>query len=118
MSQAFNLAINHWEWVKENPVKKVSKEKINYLIERWLTLEAEQKLLASSPGWLIVDEKRTRRKRSCPKPRLHPFFPATGLGLLLAGQLHPPDVVDYLLAVFHMKPLDDLAHVVLDGTLG
>ena len=52
MSHAFNLAINHWEWVKENPVKKVAKEKVNNLIERWLTLEEEQKLLASSPRWL------------------------------------------------------------------
>ena len=52
MSHAFNLAINHWEWVKENPVKKVAKEKVNNLIERWLTMEEEQKLLASSPRWL------------------------------------------------------------------
>jgi integrase len=52
MSHAFNLAIKHWEWVKENPVKKVSKEKVNNMIERWLTLEEEQKLLASSPIWL------------------------------------------------------------------
>ena len=52
MSHAFNLAIKHWEWVKENPVKKVSKEKVNNLIERWLTPEEEQKLLASSPTWL------------------------------------------------------------------
>lgn len=35
--------------MKENPVKKVSKEKANNMIERWLTLEEEQKLLASSP---------------------------------------------------------------------
>jgi len=52
MSHAFNLAIKEWEWVKENPVKKVSKEKVNNLIERWLTLEEEKKLLASSPRWL------------------------------------------------------------------
>jgi integrase len=52
MSHAFNLAIKHWEWIKENPVKKVSKEKVNNLIERWLTLEEEQQLLASSPRWL------------------------------------------------------------------
>ena len=49
MSHAFNLAIKEWEWVKENPVKMVSKEKVNNLIERWLTLEEENKLLASSP---------------------------------------------------------------------
>ena len=52
MSHGFSLAIKDWEWVKENPVKKVSKEKVNNLIERWLTLEEEKKLLASSPRWL------------------------------------------------------------------
>jgi integrase len=52
MNHAFNLAIKEWEWVRENPVKKVSKEKVNNLIERWLTLEEEQKLLGSSPRWL------------------------------------------------------------------
>ena len=52
MNHAYNLAIKEWEWIRENPVKKVSKEKVNNLIERWLTLEEEQKLLASSPKWL------------------------------------------------------------------
>ena len=52
MSHAFNLAIKEWEWVKENPVAKVSKEKVNNLIERWLTLEEQKNLLASSPKWL------------------------------------------------------------------
>jgi integrase len=52
MSHAFTLAIKEWEWVRENPVKKVSKEKVNNLIERWLTLEEENKLLESSLGWL------------------------------------------------------------------
>ena len=52
MSHAFNLAIKEWEWVKENPVTKVSKEKVNNLIERWLTLEEQKNLLASSPKWL------------------------------------------------------------------
>jgi integrase len=52
MSHAFTLAIKEWEWVRENPVKKVSKEKVNNLIERWLTLEEENKLLESSLDWL------------------------------------------------------------------
>ena len=52
MSHAFNLAIKEWEWVRENPVAKVSKEKVNNLIERWLTLEEEKKLLDSSLDWL------------------------------------------------------------------
>jgi integrase len=51
MSHAFNLAIKEWEWIKENPVRRVSKEKVNNQTERWLTLEEQQKL-ASSPRWL------------------------------------------------------------------
>jgi integrase len=52
MGHAFNLAIKEWEWVNENPVKKVSKEKVNNLIERWLTFEEENRLLSVSPKWL------------------------------------------------------------------
>ena len=52
MSHAFNLAIKEWEWVKENPVSKVSKEKVNNLIERWLTLEEEEKLMLVFSTWL------------------------------------------------------------------
>jgi len=52
MSHAFNLAIKEWEWCKENPVRKVSKEKVNNLRERWLTLEGEESLLKESPKWL------------------------------------------------------------------
>lgn len=52
MSHAFNLAIKEWEWVRENPVGKVSKEKVNNLIERWLTPEDEDRLLTFSPEWL------------------------------------------------------------------
>jgi integrase len=52
MSHAFSLAIKEWEWVKENPVKMVSRERVNSQIERWLNLEEERKLLNSSPKWL------------------------------------------------------------------
>ncbi len=52
MSHAFNLAIKEWEWLKDNPVSKVSKEKVNNMRERWLTLEEEEKLLNTSPKWL------------------------------------------------------------------
>ena len=52
MSHSFNLAIKEWEWVKENPVNHVSREKVNNLIERWLTFEEEEKLLRASPTWL------------------------------------------------------------------
>jgi integrase len=52
MSHAFSLAIKEWEWLRDNPVKKVSKEKVNNLVERWLTQEEEKNLLTSSPNWL------------------------------------------------------------------
>jgi len=52
MHHAFNLAIKDWEWIKENPVSRVSKEKVDNLKERWLTLEEEERLLTSSPRWL------------------------------------------------------------------
>ena len=49
LSHAFTLALKEWEWVTENPVRKVSKEKVRNLVERWLTLEEEARLLAASP---------------------------------------------------------------------
>jgi integrase len=52
MSHAFNLAIKEWEWVRENPVSRVAKEKVNNQIERWLTLEEQKNLLDKSPQWL------------------------------------------------------------------
>lgn len=52
VSHAFNLAIKEWEWVRENPVGKVSREKVNNFIERWLTPDEESRLLALSPEWL------------------------------------------------------------------
>ncbi len=52
MGHAFNLALREWEWVKENPVSKVRKEKVHNFIERWLTHEEEEKLLKASPKWL------------------------------------------------------------------
>jgi hypothetical protein len=38
-----------WEWVTDNPVLRVAKEKVRNSIERWLTPEEEQWLLAASP---------------------------------------------------------------------
>ena len=52
LRHAFNLAIREWEWLKDNPARLVSREKVNNLIERWLTFEEEEKLLANSPRWL------------------------------------------------------------------
>lgn len=52
MKRAFNLAVREWEWCKENPVTKVSLERLNNKRDRWLTLEEEERLLQSSPLWL------------------------------------------------------------------
>lgn len=52
MSHAFNLAIKEWEWIENNPVNKVKKERVRNAIERWLTLDEEDKLVKNSPRWL------------------------------------------------------------------
>jgi site-specific recombinase XerD len=43
LGHAFQLAVKEWQWVAENPVHKVSKEKVRNLIERWLTAEEEER---------------------------------------------------------------------------
>jgi hypothetical protein len=52
LSHAFNLAIKEWEWIDFNPVSRVSRERVNNQVERWLTFEEQEKLLAVSPLWL------------------------------------------------------------------
>lgn len=52
ISHAFNLAIREWEWLNDNPVSRVSREKVVDTRERWLTFEEEERLLKASPGWL------------------------------------------------------------------
>lgn len=52
MGHLFTLAMKEWEWVRDNPVARISKERVENLIERWLTFEEEGKLLAVSPAWL------------------------------------------------------------------
>jgi integrase len=52
LGHAFNLAIREWEWIEVNPVSRVSKERVNNQVERWLTHDEEQSLLAVSPIWL------------------------------------------------------------------
>jgi integrase len=67
MSHAFNLAIKEWEWLKENPVSRVSREKVNNIRERWLTFEEEKRLLDASPKWqqeLIIFSLETRLRQS------------------------------------------------------
>lgn len=52
LSHAYTLAMREWEWVAQNPVQRVSREKVRNYLERWLTVEEEERLLAASPPWL------------------------------------------------------------------
>ena len=45
LSHAFKLAIRDWEWIRENPLERVSRVKVNNERDRWLTLEEENRLL-------------------------------------------------------------------------
>ena len=52
LSKAFNLAVKEWEWVKDNPVSRVPKEKEDNERDRWLNAEDEKRLLENSLSWL------------------------------------------------------------------
>jgi integrase len=52
LGHAYKLGMREYEWATDNPVLKIAKEKVRNLIERWLTPEEEQRLLAASPTWL------------------------------------------------------------------
>ena len=52
LGHAYKLAMMEWKWVTDNPVLRIAKEKVCNIIERWLTPEEEQRLLAVSPCWL------------------------------------------------------------------
>ena len=52
MNHAFNLAMKEWEWVKDNPVSRVRRERVHNFRDRWLRPEEEERLLAASPPWL------------------------------------------------------------------
>ncbi|MCR4320966.1 MAG: tyrosine-type recombinase/integrase [Candidatus Brocadiaceae bacterium] len=52
LSKAFNLAVKEWEWIRDNPVSRVPKEKENNERDRWLNAEDEKRLLENSLSWL------------------------------------------------------------------
>lgn len=52
LSKAFSLAVKDWEWIKENPVSKVQKEKVDNKRDRWLNKDEERQILDNSPDWL------------------------------------------------------------------
>lgn len=45
LNHAFKLAIREWEWLRNNPVEKISRERVRNERDRWLTLEEEKRLL-------------------------------------------------------------------------
>ena len=49
---AFNIALREWEWCRENPMHRVSMEPVRNEVDRWLTANEEEHLLASSSPWL------------------------------------------------------------------
>ncbi|WP_285442497.1 tyrosine-type recombinase/integrase [Candidatus Brocadia sp. AMX2] len=51
-SKMFNVAIREWEWLKENSVSKVSRDRENNHRDRWLSIEDERRLLENMPEWL------------------------------------------------------------------
>jgi len=51
MKKAFNLAIKEWEWIKENPVARISLEQEDKRI-RWLNDDEEKRLLEKCSEWL------------------------------------------------------------------
>jgi len=52
LSKAFSLAVKEWEWLKDNPVSKVPREKEDNERDRWLTKDEEKEILENSPEWL------------------------------------------------------------------
>lgn len=69
LRRMFNVAIKEWEWLKENPVSKISfSVGDRNARDRWLTAEEERRLLLSaSPEWLksiIIFALHTGMRRS------------------------------------------------------
>jgi len=52
LRNAFNIAIKHWRWCKENPVSQVKLNLKGGQIDRWLTLDEEKRLLEGAKGQL------------------------------------------------------------------
>ena len=52
LSKAFSLSVKEWEWLRDNPVSRVQREKLDNEIDRWLTDDEEVRLLENCPKWL------------------------------------------------------------------
>ena len=76
LGNAYKLGMMEWEWVTDNPVLRIAKEKVRNCIERWLIPEEERRLLTASPPWLqeiivvpLHMGMRRGRSSSCNCPR-------------------------------------------------
>jgi integrase len=49
---AFNLAMREWEWCRDNPMHRVSMEQVRNEVDRWLTADEEDRLMAAASSWL------------------------------------------------------------------
>jgi integrase len=52
LSKAFSLAVREWEWLRDNPVSRVQKDKENNERDRWLSKDEETVILNNCPEWL------------------------------------------------------------------
>ena len=52
LSKAFSLAVREWEWLRDNPVLRVQKDKENNERDRWLSKDEETIILDNCPEWL------------------------------------------------------------------
>jgi Site-specific recombinase XerD len=66
MRHAFNLAMREWEWCRENPMHRVSLEQVRNEVDRWLTADEEDRLLAASSPWLQEMKSKNGTRRTIP----------------------------------------------------
>ncbi len=52
LRRAFNLAVREWEWCSDNPVSRITRERFNNQIDRWLSPEEEKRLQTECQEWL------------------------------------------------------------------
>lgn len=89
-------------------------------VQYWYSIE--EKKVQSRTVLLTVLFRGVGIKRRCGMNEakfnlLFSLFFMIMAGLLLLVQVHAPGILDDLSAIFQVKPLDDLTHVVFDGAL-
>jgi len=56
LNHAFKKAVREWEWVKDNPVEKIARERVRNARDRWLTEEEQERLLKACVIYAIGKE--------------------------------------------------------------